>query len=175
MNKYNLRDFIKISFGEYKSTLRDTSLDSHNGVYMCNDTATPNVYNFDEYVKDNFCSSKLPASPDAIYIGDKKLYFIEFKNQIPSAIDSLEIKTKFEKGTNILKEILNAFIPRDVEYIFCVVHKNTASRYFNPTHIESNIIRFGLKEKNTELGNFYNNIITEDVEYYKSKFIGLVC
>ena len=103
------------------------------------------------------------------------MYFIEFKNQIPSAIPSSEIKTKFHKGTTILKEILKEFTPRDVEYIFCVVFKNSGSNYFDSSHIESNITRFGLKEKNKELGSFYSEIITENVKFYKSNFSSLNC
>lgn len=175
MNKYNLKEFLDEKFSIYASTLKDTSFDSENGVYLCNDTSTPNVYDFDEYVKSNFDTSKLPSSPDAIYLGNKKFYFVEFKNQLPSSINSSEIKSKFEKGTTILKEILKEFVPRDVEYIFCVVFRDSSARYFNPSHIESNITRFGLKEKNEELGTFYNEIITENVQFYKSNFLSLNC
>lgn len=175
MNKYNLRDFLDEKFSSYVSTLKETSFDSENSIYLCNDVSTRNVYNFDKYVKTNFDTSRLPSSPDAIYLGNKKLYFIEFKNQIPSSITSSEIKSKFEKGTAILKEILEEFTPRDVEYIFCVVFRNSGTRYFNPSHIESNITRFGLKEKNQELGSFYSEIITENVQFYKSNFSSLNC
>jgi hypothetical protein len=175
MNKYSLRDFLYEKFSSYISTLKDTSFDSENSIYLCNDTSTSNVYDFDKYVKSNFDTSRLPSSPDAIYLGNKKLYFIEFKNQIPSAITTSEIKSKFHKGTTILKEILKEFTPRDVEYIFCVVFKNSGSTYFDSSHIESNITRFGLKEKNKELGSFYSEIITENVKFYKSNFSSLNC
>lgn len=175
MNKYNLREFMDKKFSSYISTLKNTSFDSENGVHLCSDTSTSNVYDFDKYVREHFDRSRLPSSPDAIYLGQKKLYFVEFKNQIPSAITSSEIKSKFEKGTLILKEILKDFTPRDVEYIFCVVFKNNSTRYFNSNHIESNITRFGLEKKNEELDLFYDEIITENVEFYKNSFSSLNC
>ena len=93
MNKYSLRDFLYEKFSSYISTLKDTSFDSENSIYLCNDTSTSNVYDFDKYVKSNFDTSRLPSSPDAIYLGNKKLYFIEFKNQIPSDVEIMRVYT----------------------------------------------------------------------------------
>lgn len=176
MNKYCIKEFLADTLKNHVSTLKETSFDKTNGEYLCEDEKLEVIYDFDSYVRQNFDQELLPASPDAIYIGNKKLYFIEFKNQIPTDIDKSQMKRKFESGTKILMErLLESFSPKDVEYVFCVVYKKPRAKYFNPYAIESNIPKFGLKEKNDELGNFYSKIITEPVEFYKEEFTQLDC
>lgn len=176
MNKYCIKEFLSNTLESHESTLKETSFDKTNNEYLCEDEKLRVIYDFDSYVRQNFDQRLLPASPDAIYVGNKKLYFIEFKNQNPSDIDKSQMKRKFESGTKILKEeLLNGFCPKDVEYIFCVVYKKPRARYFNPYAIESNIPKFGLEEKNEELGHFYSKIITEPVEFYKEEFAELDC
>ncbi|RUO57896.1 hypothetical protein, partial [Pseudidiomarina marina] len=99
MNKYSIKAFCHSEFADFSSTLKRTSWDATNDEYLCNDVLTLPVYDFDQYVKNRFDNDKLPASPDAIYIGNKKLYFIEFKNQHPADIDTAQVKRKFVKGT----------------------------------------------------------------------------
>ncbi|MCG3677806.1 hypothetical protein L5F07_00910 [Aliarcobacter butzleri] len=176
MNKYNLKEFLEDKLKTHKSTFKDTSYDNANHRYLCSDENTSDVYNFDKYIEENFDKSKLPSSPDAIYIGNKQLYFIEFKHQRASSIVSQEIKSKFEKGTNILKDMLKEFTPKDNKFIFCVVFENQdRPKYFDSRHFQSNSIKFGLDELNKQLGSFYDHIITEDVNFYKDKFKHLSC
>ena len=175
MNKFNLIEFLNNKLDKHCTTLKESSYDATNKEYLCSDENTANVFCFDSYVEQNYHPLRLPASPDAIVLGHKKLYFVEFKNQLPRDIDAKNMKDKLEKGTSILKELLQDFSPRDIEYIFCVVHKKQGARYFNSSHIQSNIARFGLSEKNAELGGFYSNILTEDIEYYKATFSQLSC
>lgn len=175
MNKYNIKDFLHEKLITHLSTLKLTSFDVSNDQYLCDDTSADFVYDFDGYVKENHDQSRLPASPDAILLGEKKLYFIEFKNQTPSKIEKNKLKDKFVKGTQILQELLKDFVPQDVEYIFCVVHQNERSRYFDARHFESMTARFGLEEKNAELGGFYSEVITENIDFYKSTFRQLEC
>lgn len=174
MNKYAIQDYLREKLSEYSSTLKNTSLDTAKNAYLCSDVRTSNVYDFDKYVRENN-PNPLPASPDAILLGNKKLYFIEFKNSEPSQIDKQQLKRKFEHGTRMLKQLLDGFVPRDVEHIFCVVYKRTPTAYFNPAHIESNVVKFGLKEKNEELDTFYDQVIIEDVDFYKRNFSELSC
>lgn len=102
--------------------------------------------------------------------------FIKFKYQKASYIESKEIKSKFEKGTNILKDMLEKFTPKDNVFIFCVVFENQKrSKYFDSRHIETNSIKFGLDELNKNLGGFYDNIITQDIDFYKNNFKKLIC
>lgn len=175
MNKFNIIDFLNSKLYRHCTTLKKSSYDVANKEYLCSDEKTANVFCFDSYVEKNYHAARLPASPDAIVLGHKKLYFVEFKNQLPRDIDAQNMKDKFEKGTEILKELLQDFSPRDIKYIFCVVHKKQRARFFNSSHIQSNVARFGLAEKNVELDGFYSNILTEDVEYYKTTFNKLSC
>lgn len=118
MSKYNLKEFLENKLKKYQSTFKNTSYDDTNNRYLCNDETTSNVYDFDKYIKENFDKSKLPSSPDAIYLENKRFYFVEFKYQKASDIESKEIKSKFEKGTNILKDMLEKFTPKDNIFIF---------------------------------------------------------
>lgn len=178
MNKYCIKSFLGDQLKDYYSTFKDTSFDKKHEQHLCADENVTNVFNFDEYVSQKF-DSPLPASPDAIYLATKKFYFVEFKNSNPKDIDRDNLKNKFEKGTKILQDLLKEFTPKDVEFIFCVVHKasttKSISKYFNPSHIESNVPKFGLESKNKELGNFYDRIITEDVDFYKKQLTDLRC
>lgn len=169
-NKYKLRDYLETVFTECKSTFHETSYDDCNNEYLCNNTITQPVYDFDNYVLKN-CTDCLPASPDAIYVGRKDLYFVEFKNQHISDINSSQIKKKFSEGTKILKEILQDFMPKDCNYYFCVVVRDAPKpRLFDSNYFERSGIRFGLKEINDEEGQFYNQIYTETVDFFKSTF-----
>ena len=176
MNKYNLKEFIEEELKEFKSTFKDTSLDDNGNSakkYLCQDDRTE-VFDFDEYIKSKY--KKRPASPDAIYIGNKKFYFVEFKNSSYSSVDTKKIKDKFKSGTKILKELLKGFTPKDNKFIFCVVYKaNAKPKYFNSSFIESNATKFGIEEENNKLDNFYDELITQDVDFYKENFTELSC
>lgn len=175
MNKYNIKEFLHETLKNHLSSLHKTSFDSDNQEYLCNDKTTANVYDFDSYVASKSSGIKLPASPDAILVGDKKLYFIEFKNQIPSKIDKENMRNKFKAGTAILKDLLKDFTPKDVKFVFCIVHKSEYKRFFNSSYIEALPARFGLEEENKKSDNFYSEIIGENIDYYKNKFKQLKC
>lgn len=176
MNKYNLREYLHKELGPYQSSLYETSFDKENNEHLCSDKEASNVYDFDQYVAATCDPKKLPASPDTIFIGHKNLYFVEFKNQRANKIDSAEIKRKFSKGTEILQNLLNVFTPRDCKYHFCVVFRaEKAPKYFNPRPIEQNAVRFGLEEINIKYDRFYDQIITEDISFFKKEFKQLHC
>lgn len=175
MNKYNIKEFLHKTLKDHLSSLHKTSFDSDNQEHLCNDKITANVYDFDDYIANKSNGIKLPASPDAILVGDKKLYFIEFKNQIPAKIDKENMRNKFKAGTAILKGLLKDFMPRDVRFIFCIVHKIEHKRFFNSSHIEALPARFGLEEENKKLGEFYSEIIGDNIDYYKNRFKQLKC
>ena len=175
MNKYSLREHLQQALTPFASTLKDTSFDKDNNVHLCQDEITPQVYDFDAYV-GACCPHPLPASPDAIHIGGKDLYFVEFKNQRPADVDKAQMQRKFEAGTKILKELLCAFSAKDCRYHFCVVMKNQPRpRFMDSRHIERNVIRFGLDESNQELGGFYDRVVTESLDFFVEEFKGLQC
>jgi hypothetical protein len=175
MNKYSLRQHLAQELGPHVSTFKETSLDDANNVHLCSDETTAEVYDFDAYVRARG-DDRIPASPDAIHAGHKDLYFVEFKNQRISDIDTAQMKRKFAAGTEILKELLKDFSPKDCRYHFCVVLKNQPrSRYMDFRHIEQNVVRFGLDELNNELGGFYDHVVTESLDFYMDQFKELQC
>lgn len=175
MNKYSLREHLAQELGPHLSTFKATSFDDKNGKHLCQDETTPAVYNFDAYVKAN-CSHPIPASPDAIYIGNKHLYFIEFKNQYAHGIDKEQMQRKFQAGTALLQTLLQEFTAKDCKYHFCVVMKgNSKSKFMDSRHIEKNAIKFGLEELNKKLGSFYDRITTESLDFYIKEHKALKC
>jgi len=176
MNKYDLKAFLQTTLGPYASSFKETSFDQENQEYLCRDEVTHDVYNFDDFVTTQYDQSHLPASPDAIHIGKKDLYFVEFKNQYARDIDSAQIRKKFSNGTDILKSLLRDFNPRDCRYHFCVVFRNAKKpRYFDSRHIEQNSVRFGLEAVNKEHGSFYDQILTEELDFFVREFKQLTC
>jgi len=169
MNKYAIQTHLASVLEPYQSSFKDTSYDKENKEHLCSDAQTNPVYDFDQYAR-TLPADKHPASPDAIYLGKKTLYFVEFKNSSPSTINNPQMQKKFKDGTNILTDLLKTFAPKDVRYVFCVVYKQQKAQYFNPAHIESQTVKFGLAEINRELGNFYDETITEDVDFYKKAY-----
>lgn len=175
MNKYNIKQYLAQELGPFASTFKKTSFDCANNEYLCTDEVTGAVYDFDAYVR-KIGAHPIPASPDAIYTGSKDLYFVEFKNQRASEIDKDQMQRKFEAGTSVLKELLNEFTAKDCRYHFCVVMKNQPkSRYMDFRHIEQNVVKFGLKELNEKMGDFYDNVVTESLDFYVKEFKALKC
>lgn len=65
-----------------QSTLKQTSHDSTNNEYMVEDETIP-VYNYDAVTSAYTSREKLqrtPCSNDALYVDEKHIIFIEFKN-----------------------------------------------------------------------------------------------
>ena len=166
-----VKNYLREVFKEYKSTFHQTSFDKNNKIYLCEESNLE-VFNFDSYIKHDKKGENLPASPDAIYLNRKKVYSVEFKNAPFENIKNKVIINKFISGTNILKDLLKQFNLDGMQFIFCVVYKpaNAKVQFFDSSHIESNIIRFGLEEENKKLDSFYAHIITEDVNFYKKQF-----
>lgn len=175
MNKYSLRQHLAQELKPFLSTFKKTSFDDANQEYLCNDEVTGEVYDFDAYVRARG-TSPIPASPDAIYTGSKDLYFVEFKNQNAPRVDTAQMQRKFERGTEILKELLQEFSAKDCRYHFCVVMKNPSKpRFMDFRHIEQNVVRFGLDELNQKLGSFFDHVVTDSLDFYIREFKDLQC
>ena len=175
MNKYSLKAHLQKELSPFASTLKATSFDSANQEHLCQDEYTSEVYDFDTYVKERQ-PHPTPASPDAICLGHKAFYFIEFKNQYAASVDKQQLRQKFLSGTEILKALLDGFSPKDCQYHFCVVlKKQEKPRYMDFRHIENNGVRFDLDRINHAHGNFYDHIITESLDFYIKTFKQLQC
>lgn len=175
MNKYSLRQHLAQKLKPHLSTFKATSFDDANNAHLCSDESTGEVYDFDAYVRARG-ADPIPASPDAIHIGSKDFYFVEFKNQRAADIDKGQMQRKFVAGTEILKELLQDFSAKDCRYHFCVVMKNQSkARYMDFAHIELNVVRFGLDELNQKLGGFYDHVVTNSLDFYVDQFEALQC
>lgn len=176
MNKYNLKEYLKGQLAPHPATLKSTSYDDQNKEYLCQDETTEEVYDFDAYIADKYSKQQTPASPDAIYIGLQKVYFIEFKNQPYKNIKSGQIKRKFRKGTSVLQSMLEGYDPAECKFIFCVVFKAMPKPdNFDYRHFLQTAARFDLDALNKECGSFYDQILTEDVEFFRKELPGLQC
>jgi hypothetical protein len=175
MNKFSLKAHLQSELESFASSFKATSYDDANQVHLCQDETTPEVYDFDAYVKTR-CSRPTPASPDAIHIGNKDLYFVEFKNEAAAKVDGVQIRRKFEAGTRILQNLLQGFGAKDCQYHFCVVVKNQSRpRWMDFRHIEKSVVKFGLQELNQNLGSFYDHVVTESLDFYVKEFKALKC
>lgn len=80
-------DLSKVPYGDFLSTLKKCSYDSVHDVSLCSDEQLK-VINFDAVMKwyrknkmSGTCSYT-PCSNDVLYIGAKRIVFIEFKNEV---------------------------------------------------------------------------------------------
>lgn len=175
MNKYSLKEYLAQELGPFASTLKNTSFDDANQEHLCSDEVTGEVYDFDAYVQTH-CPYPTPASPDAIHIGHKDLYFVEFKNETAAQVDGVQMRRKFEAGTRILQNLLQGFEAKDCQYHFCVVMKDQPRpRWMDFRHLENSSIKFGLQELNQQLGNFYDHVMTESLDFYVKELKALKC
>jgi len=175
VSKYNLTEILESEYVSCKSSLKLTSLDDRDLTsenYLCNDEQL-DVFDFDD-IKD--IVDKNSKSPDAIYIRDKNFYIIEFKNQDPCDIKCNDLREKFifaiEFFSNTVENV------KDYNFIICVVYKNQGE-HKNTQRYKQGIGKKAcctLEDTNkNEYNNFYKNIITKDVNFYKNYFKELRC
>ncbi|CAA6813188.1 MAG: Unknown protein [uncultured Campylobacterales bacterium] len=160
-------------YKDYFSTFKETSIDDNNKdkppKYLCTDESV-SVINFDEMIKDKYPNAdERPQSFDAIYIFDKKIYCIEFKNE--KKPNNKNIVGKLVDGKKELDIILGQVKVQknNYQFIYCVVHKNHKPKY---TRYKSGIIRgqtnFALlKYKENKL---IDDVFVEDVSFFTNKF-----
>lgn len=185
MINYDIKETLAKALQNHSSTFKETSYDITNNTYLCEDRETQPVFDFDAYVSYQYPQKKLPytkekpASPDAIYLGKENIYFVEFKNQKPGDINKTNVRNKFEKGTKMLQQLINEKSKDNYKFNFCVVYKNPVANNLGSQRIAASIkstrARYGLDSLNQELDNFYDNIITRELDYYKNRFKQLKC
>ena len=174
-SKYNLKDILEEKYAGSKSSLKLTSLDdNHPGVedYLCDDTKL-DVFDFDD-IKDMVDESS--KSPDAIYIKDKNIYVVEFKNQDPCNIKCPSLKEKFKFSVDFFKLLISNF--QDYTFIVCLVYKNQSSgkesQRYRQRAQKNACCNLHDTNKN-DYNNFFSNFITQDVNFYKTNFKELAC
>jgi len=84
---------FKQKFSDSFDTLKNTSYDKENKIYLCN--SSMRVIDFDDVTKKMY-PKKQPSSYDSIIIEekDKKVFYIEFKNQDKTDISNKRLHTQ---------------------------------------------------------------------------------
>jgi len=152
-------------YKSYSSTLKKTSLDSHNSIYLC-ENETKVVYDFDKIVKDKY-PEKQPASYDTLLIEDSTIYCIEFKNEKYADIDRKRVQNKLLNGKNVLVEIFKEHNIQIKNYTFnyCVIYKNSPTRWRRG--ILKNTVQFELEQYENR---YFDKIVTNDINFFKNEF-----
>lgn len=173
-------------FGKYWSTLKETSKGGKTGGECLCENTKLKVFNIDTYIKScykEYNFQKIPARPDAIYFDNTNpnIYFIEFKNS--KNIDSKEIKNKMKSGYDIFKKLteLDSFDNKYKFYFLLVGKENTSKQIAKKeeeirNHNRKNIPKYNLADINkNECNNFFTDIFTHSVDYYKKIYSDLKC
>ena len=149
----------------YASTLKETSLDFHNSIYLC-ENKTKLVYDFDKIVKDKY-PKKQPASYDTLLIEKNTIYCIEFKNEEYANIDRQRVRNKLINGKEVLAEIFKEHnIPiKDYTFNYCVIYKNSSTKWRRG--ITKSTVQFELGQYENE---YFDKIVTNDINFFKNEF-----
>lgn len=148
-------------------TLKNTSYDKENSVYMCH--SDMQVVDFDRLTSELY-PQKQPASYDALLIeeGIKDIFCIEFKNQKTSDIDNTQLHNKVKDSDATLKKLCgeNSVKKSDYKYKLCIVYKQDATK---PKYrrFKENIVHFGLE---VYRGVYFDEIITNEIDFFQNEF-----
>jgi len=158
---------LKKHYQTYFDTLKNTSHDNENNVYMCQ--SRMQVINFDNLTKD-LNPKKQPASFDALLSDEveKRVYCVEFKNQDKSKINNVEIQKKLADGRVTLDEMLRRdnIAKKDYEFVFCVAFKPNSQHYKYRRKIEARETYFNLQKYEDK----FDKIITNDIDFFTAEF-----
>lgn len=161
------------------STLKDTSLDDDNDIYMTE--CEYQAIDFDG-VKDNYVDGRHikpnPSSNDALLIIEGKAFFIEFKNRDMKK-EIFKVKKKIYESVPILNDIIDAQISstrKELEYILVYSEaKNSTNEEEKNQHKKSlNAIQKSISAKaKVEFIRFdlerFKNFFFKDVHTYTEK------
>jgi hypothetical protein len=158
---------IKQNYKSSFDTLKHTSYDKENSVYMCQ--SSMKVVDFDHLTKDLY-PQKQPSSYDSLIIDEetKKVFCVEFKNQQKSHIKNTELHKKVKNSDETIRYICSEYnvAKSDYTFILCVVYKENPSNY-RYRRFEKNIIHF---ELDVYTGKYFSKIITNDIDFFKKEF-----
>jgi hypothetical protein len=132
---------------------------------------TQEAINFDALMENIYPdSNNRPKSFDAVFVYEKNIYLIEFKNQKPAQIDNQEIQQKLKEGKRELDKLLEDknIQKRAYGFFYCVVYKNCKEpkeRY--KCGIGKNTILFGLEKYKS---NLIKDVFTNQVGFFTSQF-----
>jgi hypothetical protein len=181
-------------FKNHRTTLKETSKDSHNGADIFMTDSLLSVINFDA-VKDEYAkplkSSEMPKSNDALFFHDNgDIYFIEFKNGKIDQEKRFEIRLKIFDSLLMLTDIIEkgvSFTRKNLSYILVYnEEKNSpaektksemqtspsrdafSKHYIGKSGTNSNFIKFNL-ERFQKL--YFKKVHTYTEEEFETQFI----
>lgn len=159
------QSIFRACYENYSSTLKQTSFDSNNELYLCKDESVE-VYDFDAIVKNLYPSNR-PSSYDALIIDNKRIFCIEFKNEKYSDVNNQKVEKKLKNGKDTLTDIFNKYnIPlKEYTFMYCVAYRSTATRWRRG--ISKNIIQFGLEQFKPK---YFNEIYTNDIQFFTNEY-----
>jgi len=158
---------MKQNFLESFDTLKNTSYDKENSVYMCQSELL--VVDFDKVTR-LLNPKKQPSSYDTLIVEEKrkKVFCVEFKNQKQSDISNINLHKKIKNSEDTFREIFSKHHVKKEKYTFilCIVYKSTPLKY-RYRRFKENIIHFQLEQYK---GKYFDKIITNDIVFFKKEF-----
>lgn len=158
---------IKSKYPNSLNTLKNTSYDKENRVYMCQ--SDMEVVDFDKLTLELY-PQKQPASYDAFLIEEdiKVIFCVEFKNQKTSDIDNTQLHKKVKDSDSTLKKLCsgNSINKNEYNYKLCVVYKQDTTKP-NYRRFKENIVHFGL---DVYSGVYFDEIITNEIGFFQKEF-----
>lgn len=158
---------IKSKYPDSIKTLKNTSYDKENEVYMCQ--SDKEAIDFDALTFTLY-PQKQPASYDTLLIEEyiKNIFCVEFKNQKTSDIDNAQLHKKVKDSDATLKKLCgeNSINKNDYKYKLCIVYKQDTTK---PQYrrFKENIIHFGL-ERYREV--YFDEIVTNEIDFFQNEF-----
>ncbi len=165
----NLEQILATKYKNNFSTLKNTSHDKENNIYMCQ--SKMQVTDFDHLTRELF-PTKQPSSPDALWSDEdsKHIYEVEFKNQDKSNVKNKNIQKKAKDGKNTIDKICSeSMIPLDnYKLIYCVAYKSNPNKEEYRRRYDESSIHFGLKSYE---GIYFNKVITNNIDFFTEEFL----
>jgi len=162
------QDVLDSRFENSFRTLKETSHDIENDIYMCN--SSMRVIDFDN-LTEVLNPIKQPSSCDTIWSDEdlKNIYCIEFKNQDKSGVKNKKVQKKAKDGKITIDEICLKFDIDLTQYkiIFCVVYKSNPNKQEYRNRYDSASTHFGLEKFE---GIYFDKVITNNVDYFTKLF-----
>jgi len=162
-------DILNNHFQNCFTSLKITSYDKENNVYMCQ--SKKQVIDFDNMTK-KMNPKKQPSSPDALWSDEQlnQIYSVEFKNQDKAKVKNKKVQKKAEDGRKSLDDIclVNDVSLNNYTLIYCVVYKSNPNKREYRNRYDTTSIHFGLEKFE---GIYFDKIVTNNIDFFTKLFI----
>lgn len=158
---------IKTKYLESLDSLKNTSYDKENNIYMCQ--SNMEVIDFDKLTLLLY-PNKQPSSYDTLLIEEtqKDIFYIEFKNQKVADVNNTKLQKKVIDSDQTIVKICteNKVKKKDYRFILCVVSKQEKGEY-RYRRFKDKVVHYGL---DIFKGKYFDQIITNNVTYFQKEF-----